>query len=83
MLCRHVPHGDLLGLSDKCILCVQVILEMLATRPAVRKQEVVSAAKEKGLALSDAQYSKAIKEICQSKAAVWTLKPGYAGGVGS
>ena len=61
------------------MVIVQVVLQLLGTKPAVKKQEILSAAKEAGSTLSDVQCLKAVKEICQSRAAMWVLKPGFAG----
>lgn len=53
---------------------MQVLLDLLATKSSVKRAEVVNAATAANLNLPDAQCSKALKEICQSKGAHWSLK---------
>ena len=40
----------------------------------MRKQEVMSAVAREKLSLTDTQYTKLMKEICESNGALWSLK---------
>ncbi|GAB4814270.1 hypothetical protein N2152v2_001316 [Parachlorella kessleri] len=51
-----------------------VVLELLGEKEAIRRSDVVEAAKAKGIQVSDALYSKVVKELCISRGSLWSLK---------
>jgi len=53
---------------------VQVLLDLLAAKGSVKRAEVAAAVAEAKLDMAEAQCGKALKEICQSKGALWSLK---------
>lgn len=53
---------------------LQTTLGLLRKKEGIRKAEVVEACQAEGLDISEAQYSKLLKELCQSRGALWFLK---------
>lgn len=55
-----------------------LILEILQEKEQVRRAEVSTLAKAKGVPVSDPLYVKIMKDLCTSRGSVWTLRPGAA-----
>lgn len=66
---RDAPHSDAQGLR-------QVALEVLASKPQIRKGDVVRLAKERGIAATDNLFAKVSKELCKNNGSYWVLKTG-------
>ncbi len=51
-----------------------MLIELLHDQEQVKRSDVVEAATQRGISVSDALYSKVIKELCNSRGSIWTLK---------
>lgn len=50
------------------------MIELLKGQEQLRRSDIVEAAKQKGLSVSDTLYSKVVKELCTSRGSIWSLK---------
>ena len=50
------------------------MLELLREQEQLRRGEIMEAAKQAGLTVSETVYGRVVKELCQSKGSVWTIK---------
>ena len=51
-----------------------VVLELLQEKESLKKGDVLGAARGRGIDVSDAMYSRVMKELCVSKGSTWTMK---------
>ncbi len=50
------------------------MIELLHEREQLKRSDIVDAARQKDLTVSDTLYSKVVKELCTSRGALWSLK---------
>ena len=58
------------------LVLLQVALEVLASKPQIRKGDVVKLAKERGIPATDNLFGKVSKELCKNNGSYWVLKTG-------
>ncbi|EFN57906.1 hypothetical protein CHLNCDRAFT_141955 [Chlorella variabilis] len=51
-----------------------VVIELLRDQEQLKRSDIVEAAKARGIGVSDALYSRVVKELCSSRGSIWTLK---------
>ena len=51
-----------------------LILELLTERESIRRSEIVEAAGRRKIPITDALYSKVVRDMCVSRGALWSLK---------
>jgi DNA-directed RNA polymerase-3 subunit RPC5 len=60
--------------SPPIAACRDIVIELLKGQEQLRRSDIVEAAKQKGLSVSDTLYSKVVKELCTSRGSIWSLK---------
>jgi hypothetical protein len=77
---RNLRHGvcsDRFVYNPKDDTFRALVLQVLQENPAgVRKADVMTAARDAGLSVSEHAYSKVLRDLCEAQGAVWKLKEG-------
>ena len=75
----HYPRPHPLPPSHPARPCCRplrsdVVIELLRDQEQLKRSDIVEAAKARGIGVSDALYSRVVKELCSSRGSIWTLK---------
>ena len=54
--------------------CSNVVIELLRETEQLKRSDIMEAAKQRGIPVSDTLYSKVVKELCSSRGSIWSLK---------
>ena len=54
--------------------CSNVVIELLREAEQLKRSDIMEAAKQRGIPVSDTLYSKVVKELCSSRGSIWSLK---------
>ena len=51
-----------------------MVIELLRETEQLKRSDIMEAAKQRGIPVSDTLYSKVVKELCSSRGSIWSLK---------